>query len=129
MNWKKRMIVLFSILFAMVLFVACSDNNDNESKNNSNSEGNENGNTSSNDDGEPTTITMMSNLHTPEVPNDRILEILEEKTNVELEIDWVTDNNYNEKLNKAFATGTLTQVMSVGFDQLTQFRVSIRYTH
>src|SRR5690625_3077133 len=71
-------------------------------------------------------ITMMNNLHTPEVPNDRILEILEEKTNVELEIDWVPDNNYNEKLNTAFATGTLPQVVSVGFQQMDQFKEAIR---
>ena len=126
MNWKKRIIVLLSILFAMVLFVACGDSNDNANKNNSNSEGNENGNTNSNGDGKPTTITLMSTLHTSEVPNDRILDILEEKTNVELEIDWVPDNNYNEKLNTAFATGTLPQVVSVGFQQMDQFKEAIR---
>src|SRR5690625_4477540 len=126
MKWKKRIIVLFSILFAMLLFVSCGDCYDNVEKNKSKSEGNEKVNQNSKYDGKPTTITIMSNLHTPKVPNDRILEILEEKTNVELEIDWVPDNNYNEKLNTAFATGTLPQVMSVGFEQMDQFKEAIR---
>src|SRR5690625_7936053 len=69
---------------------------------------------------------MMLNLHTPEVPNDTIPDALEEKLNVRLDIDWVPDNNYSEKLNTAFATDTLPEVVSVGADQMDQFKEAIR---
>ncbi|MDQ1909046.1 extracellular solute-binding protein [Paenibacillus sp. GD4] len=52
-------------------------------------------------------ITMMANLFTTEVPSDRIEKLLEEKTGTRLEIQWVPDDSYEEKLNAAFATGTL----------------------
>src|SRR5690625_1747219 len=112
MTWKKRSIIFGSILFAMFLLVACGDNN-----------GNDDNASNSNGEDKPTNITMMQTLHTAEVPTERVQELLEEKANVELDIDWVPDNNYNERLNTAFATGTLPQVMSVGFQQMDQFKI------
>src|SRR5690625_4229582 len=111
MTWKKRSIIFGSILIALFLLVACGNNNGNDDNANS-----------SNGEEEPTTITMMQTLHTAEVPTERVQELLEEKANVELDIDWVPDNNYNERLNTAFATGTLPQVMSVGFQQRSEFK-------
>src|SRR5690625_5349175 len=115
---KNKKIVLFSILLAVFLLVACNSENESVS-------GNE-GNEESSDSNETPTISIMANLHTPEVPDARIREIVEEKTNVKLDIEWVPNNNYNEKLNTAFATGTLPQVVSVGSEQLDQFREAIR---
>lgn len=57
----------------------------------------------------PTKITIMANLHTAEVPSDKIEKMVEEKTNTELTIQWVPDGSYEEKLNASFATGTLPQ--------------------
>src|SRR5690625_1424969 len=133
-NLTKRLIVFCSILLTVLLLVACGDNNgnasngnksgDNSSENNSQDNSNNNNN-DDNESDELVTIKMMLNLHTPEVPNDTIPDALEEKLNVRLDIDWVPDNNYADKLNTAFATGTLPEVVSVGFGQLNQFREAI----
>lgn len=69
--------------------------------------GNEGGNQGAGGNGGPTKITMMASLHTPEVPSDKIEKLLEEKTNTQLEIQWVPDGSYEEKLNASFATGSL----------------------
>jgi|SRR5690625_4051445 len=131
-NLTKRLIIFCSILLTVLLLVACGDNNGNASNGdeagNNSSENNSKNNSNNNDDNESdelVTISMMLNLHTPEVPNDTIPDALEEKLNVRLDIDWVPDNNYAEKLNTAFATGTLPEVFSVGFNQLDQFREAI----
>lgn len=59
---------------------------------------------------EPVAISIMANLHTPEVPSDMIEKLLEEKTGTKLDIQWVPDGTYDEKVNASFATGTLPQV-------------------
>src|SRR5699024_12795297 len=64
--------------------------------------------------------SLMLNLHTPEVPNDRLIKVLEEEANVKLDIDWVPDNNYEERLNTAFSTNSLPQVILVKTDQFIQ---------
>ncbi|MCI3923029.1 extracellular solute-binding protein [Paenibacillus sp. TRM 82003] len=58
---------------------------------------------------EPVKISIMANLHTPEVPDTTIEEMVEKATNTELEIQWVPDGSYDEKMNASFATGTLPQ--------------------
>lgn len=59
----------------------------------------------------PFKFTIMANLHTPEVPADEIEKLLEEKTNTDITINWVPDGSYEEKLNSAFATGSLPQAV------------------
>ncbi|GIP35786.1 extracellular solute-binding protein [Paenibacillus sp. J2TS4] len=59
----------------------------------------------------PVKISIMANLHTPEVPSDLIEKLVEEKTNTQLDIQWVPDGSYEEKLNASFATGTLPQAV------------------
>src|SRR4051794_8059282 len=59
----------------------------------------------------PTKISIMINLHNPEVPSDLIEKLLEEKTNTQLDIQWVPDGTYNDKLNVAFSTGALPQAV------------------
>ncbi|MDX8045179.1 extracellular solute-binding protein [Gracilibacillus sp. S3-1-1] len=63
------------------------------------------------DEGEPLSFTIMANLHTPEVPSDKILNKIEEATNTEIDIQWVPDNNYEDRLNTAFATNTLPEAV------------------
>jgi len=116
MNWRKRLILFGSIMISILLIVGCGKNSENGSKDS-------NGKNSS--DGS-TTISIMATLHTPEVPDEKVRNLIEEAANVELDIEWVPDNNYNEKLNTAFATGTLPQVVSVGFEHLDQFREAIQ---
>src|SRR5699024_5256589 len=117
--FSKRLLLFSSILLIILLLAACGGNDENASEKGSSNSAEGEGSSKS------TTIKIMTNLHTPEVPDDVLLKVLEEKTNYRLDIDWVPDNNYNEKLNTAFATGTLPQVVSVGFQQFDQFREAI----
>jgi putative aldouronate transport system substrate-binding protein len=59
---------------------------------------------------EPVKISIMTNLYNPETPVDVIEKMIEEKTNTLLDIQWVPDGNYDEKMNASFATGSLPQV-------------------
>ncbi|AEI46307.1 extracellular solute-binding protein [Paenibacillus mucilaginosus] len=75
----------------------------------------------------PAKITIMANLHTAEVPSDTIEKMVEEKTNTELTIQWVPDGSYEEKLNAAFATGSLPQATYLkNQTSLLMFRDAIR---
>jgi len=60
---------------------------------------------------EPFKFSIMANLHTPEVPDQTIEKMLEEATNTELDIRWVLDGSYEEKLNSAFATESLPEAV------------------
>lgn len=112
-TWKKKSLLLFLIMALFVLLVACSDEGTSKSE-----AGNE-------DTGKPK-IKIMTKLHTAEVPDEKLLEILGEKANVDLEIEWVPDNNYADKLNTAFSTGTFAQAVTMGQDQVDQFKEAIR---
>ena len=68
----------------------------------------------------------MTKLHTAEVPDEKIKKLLEEKANVDYDMEWVPDNNYSDKLNTAFATGTFAQAVTMGADQIDQFKDAIR---
>ncbi|MEH7222664.1 extracellular solute-binding protein [Bacillus sp. JJ1566] len=74
-----------------------------------------------------TSFTIMANLYTPEVPSEKIEKLLEEKTGVELTIQWTPDTSYEEKLNTAFATETLAEAVFLK-NQTTfiQFKEAIR---
>src|SRR5699024_2368321 len=95
------------------LLAACSSGNNNNNNNNDNN-GNNGANDPNNGNGdqvaeEPFELTIMANLHTPEVPSDRIEVALEEASGFDLTINWVPDGNYDERLNSALATQTLPQ--------------------
>ncbi|QGH35586.1 extracellular solute-binding protein [Gracilibacillus salitolerans] len=115
---KDNLLVKFLgvICLVLIILVACNNNDSalNEEEN-KNDEG-----------GEETTIHFMTNLLTPNVPNENILSKVEDATGFNLEIEWIPDNNYNERLNTAFATNSLSDVVAVGFQQLDQFKDAIR---
>lgn len=71
---------------------------------------------------DPVSISIMINLHNPEVPSDTIKNMLEEKTNTKLDIQWVPDGMYKDKVNTSFATGTLPQAV---YTQISEFRQPI----
>ncbi|WP_249316701.1 extracellular solute-binding protein [Bacillus sp. FJAT-50079] len=78
-------------------------------------------------DSGPKEFTIMTTLHTPEVPSDKIEKLLEEKTGAKINISWVPDGNYIEKLNSAFATGTLPEATFLGnTTTFLQFKEAIR---
>ncbi|OUM95470.1 MAG: ABC transporter substrate-binding protein [Thermobacillus sp. ZCTH02-B1] len=115
---KKRLLALLAAITAVAVIAAgCGGG-----KGGSNQEpaGSRQGQTQQHDGGgkqeakkEPVKITIMANLHTPEVPSDKIEKLLEEATNTELEIQWVPDGSYDEKMNASMATGTLPKAVYI----------------
>lgn len=87
---------------------ACSNNND--------------ATTDETDENKP--ISIMVHLQTPEVPDKKIQNLIEEKTGTKLDIQWVPASNFDERLNAAFATGSLSQVLYVS--DLDTFQQAIR---
>jgi putative aldouronate transport system substrate-binding protein len=61
----------------------------------------------------PVKFTMMAVLHTAEVPSDTVEKLVEEKTNTDINIQWVPDGSYEEKMNASMATGTLPQAVYI----------------
>nr|WP_040513345.1 extracellular solute-binding protein [Gracilibacillus halophilus] len=116
-------------LLCLVLFaVACGNNEsaseDSEENTNNNEE---NGGEESGESSEPYSFEIMANLHTPEVPEETILEEIESKTNTDIEIQWVPDNNYEDRLNTAFATSSLPQAVFLkNQSTFIQFRDAIQ---
>lgn len=74
-----------------------------------------------------TSISIMANLHTAEVPSDRIEKWIEEETGTKLNIQWVPDGSYDEKVYASLATGTLPQALYLkNAASLSYFRDEIR---
>jgi putative aldouronate transport system substrate-binding protein len=61
-------------------------------------------------DEKPTEITIMLPLNIAETPPDRIKNEVEKLTNTKLTYQFFPADTYEEKLNSAFATGSLPQV-------------------
>ena len=118
MSKAKKVVTLLCILVLVVgTLAACADNGN---KNTSNNKGDNavvdekkaaevTAETPAETPAEPFKLTIMANLHSPEVPSDKIEKMIEEITNTDLTIQWVPDGNYDEKLNTSFATGTMPQ--------------------
>ncbi|MCI3923028.1 extracellular solute-binding protein [Paenibacillus sp. TRM 82003] len=77
--------------------------------------------------GERGEITMMANLHTPEVPSKTIERLLEERTGFDIEVQWTPDGSYEEKFNASMATDTLPEAVYLkNAAMLAQLRDPIR---
>ncbi|PTM56569.1 extracellular solute-binding protein [Desmospora activa] len=59
----------------------------------------------------PFTFRMMVNQQSPVTPDPWIEELLEERTNTDIRIQWVPDGSYNEKLFTAMTTDTLPEAV------------------
>ncbi|MDX8045747.1 extracellular solute-binding protein [Gracilibacillus sp. S3-1-1] len=83
---------MFSLLF--VICVACS---------------------SSSSAGQSDEITIMANLTSAQAPasDNPIIEKIEEATDTKLDITWVMDEVYDEKMNAVIATSTVPQALFV----------------
>ncbi|MGP4041864.1 extracellular solute-binding protein [Gracilibacillus sp. D59] len=60
-------------------------------------------------------ITIMANLTSAQAPasDNPIIKKIEESTNTKLDITWVMDEVYDEKMNAVIATGTVPQALFV----------------
>lgn len=133
MKAKKVIAVLCALVLIMGILAACGGGNTNSgnTKNTSGSKsdgGNKNGGDNQTEESnEPFELTIMANLHTPEVPPDTIKELIEEATNTKLTIQWTPDGNYDEKLNTAFATSSMPQATFLrNINSLGLFKDAIR---
>jgi putative aldouronate transport system substrate-binding protein len=112
---QTKKVLLYGVLsLSMAAATACSavnqPNQNQTSQPNSQSQQGQTTNASVEAKKDPVKISFMANLHTAEVPSDLIKKMIEEKTNTILDIQWVPDGNYDEKMNASFATGSLPQV-------------------
>ncbi len=112
---SKHFIILCS-LFLLLTLAAC--NNEKSSSKTGSGDGS--------DTEENFKLSIMLNLHTPEVPQERLELLLEEKTNTDLDIQWVPDGTYDERVNTAFASGTLPHAFLVKAGQFVQFKEAVR---
>lgn len=55
-------------------------------------------------------ISIMAPLHFPHAPSDETMGVLEELTGTELEMNWVPDGIYTDKMNTALTTNSLKKV-------------------
>jgi putative aldouronate transport system substrate-binding protein len=58
-------------------------------------------------------ISIMVPLHQPQPPQEEMIRAIERKAGASLDIDWVPNDNYSEKLVNAIETNTLKQVTAV----------------
>lgn len=106
----RRRTVLALLLTLSLLLAACG--NSSGSGSNGGSSKGENG--SNGEAGKKTPkITIMNALHYAEVPDPKIEEMIEEKLNVDLDIQWIPAATYADRMNAAFATGTLTDIVNI----------------
>lgn len=115
--------MLVTIITALVVFAGCSGESNSSQQPGTSNAAQGNKQTEEIKQEAPTKISIMTRLHTSEVPSDKIEKLIEEKTNTQLDIQWVPDSTYNDKVNAAFATDALPMVFS---GELNTFRTAIR---
>lgn len=110
-RWKTASIAALTLV--MLLVSACSGNG-----NSSGGNGSASPQTGGGEAGKdaPMTISIMTPLHYAETPNPKIEQLLEEKLNVNLEIQWIPATTYVDRMNAAMATGSLTHVVNISME-------------
>jgi putative aldouronate transport system substrate-binding protein len=106
-GWKRYLGGVFLVPLLLIIS-ACSDNTSDSSG-----------------DNEVFSFSIIAGLHTAEVPKEKVLEEIEAKTNVEIDVQWIPASNYYDRLNSSFATNSLPDVINVGSQELTQYRDAI----
>lgn len=78
------------------------------------------------DEIKPTEISIMVPLHFPHSPSDESIALLEELTNTKLELSWVPDGIYSDKMNTALTTNSYKKVMFAKYTDYISIKSSIR---
>jgi len=97
---KVNLLLVLTLVVSMILS-ACSSNEKTSTE-------------ESGDDG-PTKIRIMSHFFNPTPPSDdnAVKKEIEKATNTKLNIEWVSANNYTDKLNVMLASGDLPDLLLV----------------
>ncbi|MCA0758716.1 extracellular solute-binding protein [Paenibacillus sp. N4] len=118
---RRKLATLVPIGVAVALIAGCAG-----SKEPAPAAASDNGNKGANEESaapkNPTKISIIAKLHVAEVPSDKLEKLIEEKTNTELDIQWVPNTIYEDKINAAFATGALPMSFS---GDINKFREAI----
>ncbi len=134
-NTKKWFLLLCVMALSLSVFAGCADssntgsnapNSGNQGNSNNGGEANAGGNGEEASD-DPVQIEIMLPMKEKEVPSDRLELLMEEMTNTELTFQWVPDGNYDEKLNAAYATNSMPQVVYMkNQSTFTQYKEAMR---
>ena len=73
-----------------------------------------------------TEISIMVPLHFPHSPSDESIALLEQLTNTKLELSWVPDGIYSDKMNTALTTNSYKKVMFEKYTDYVSIKSSIR---
>lgn len=71
-------------------------------------------------------ISILAPLHFPQQPSKEIMAEIEKLTGVELEIRWVPEGVYTDKMNTALTTNSLGEVTFVKFSDYNLVKNAIR---
>lgn len=71
-------------------------------------------------------LTVMAPLHFPQTPSESLLAEIEDGTGTKLEIEWVPDGIYTDKMNTALTTNTLKKATFVKHTDYMFMKTAIR---
>ncbi|WP_150269013.1 extracellular solute-binding protein [Paenibacillus tepidiphilus] len=101
---------ILPLVLMLVLLSACSDDGDADSQHSR---------------GGPV-ISILAPLHFPQTPSKELVAEIERLTETDLEITWVPEGVYTDKMNTALTTGTLAKVTFVKFTDYNLLKSAIR---
>lgn len=108
LKWTGRMSI---VLIAILLISACQNNNTPKEEN---------------DQGARPVISIMAPLHFPHPPIPELVQAIENRTQTKLELNWVPDGIYTDKMNTALTTNSLKKATYVKYTDYMLMRNSIR---
>ncbi|HEX7058198.1 MAG TPA: extracellular solute-binding protein [Bacilli bacterium] len=86
-------------------------------------------NTAGSNAAQPTKVTIMSHFFgaAPPDANGEVQKKIEEATNTELDIQWVSANSYNDKLNVTLASGNIPDLITIDDPFSPVFRNAVEH--
>jgi putative aldouronate transport system substrate-binding protein len=74
----------------------------------------------------PLTVSIMVPLHQPQAPKDEVIQLLEQSSGASLDIAWIPDEVYRDKMINAMETNSLKKVTYVSQSDLMHVHHAIR---
>lgn len=114
-----RVFTILMLVTVLLVFTACGNNSGKQNLNQTDNTGNQPSQTNAeagNEEGKPIDkVTMLVNYTAAEAPSSdsKIIERILEYTGTELEVSWVPQSGYDEKLNTLIASQSLPEITVV----------------
>ncbi|WP_306010687.1 extracellular solute-binding protein [Paenibacillus sp. FSL H8-0548] len=105
----KRRVAISMFMALTLLLSACGNGNGNASTGGKENEGTE----GSGGQAARAKISIMTPLHMAETPDAKIEQLIEEKLNVDLDIQWIPASTFPDRMSAAFATSSLTDIVNI----------------